>query len=271
MSGGPDPEVLAEGYELAEAPRVDAAGSVFFTDVLGGGVHRWTDGTVETVLAKRRGVGGLALHADGGFVMSGREVVHVQTGGDQRVLWAPPDDVTGINDICALSDGTVVAGALRFRPFAGDEVVPGGFWRIDAVGEATLIADDIAWPNGCGVAAGGDIVYLCDYSRGHVHAVEAATGARRWCAELPEGEADGLAVDHEGGAWVAQPRAHRLVRLTPDGEVERTRDVDPWFVTSLGLDGDAMYLTTARTPEAPGALLRLPAPVPGPRHLLATI
>ena len=57
-------EVLADGYQLVEAPRADGHGAVWFTDVLGGGIHRWSDGRVDTVVPKRRGVGGLALHAD---------------------------------------------------------------------------------------------------------------------------------------------------------------------------------------------------------------
>src|SRR3712207_7843375 len=49
-------EVLADGYQLAEAPRVADDGSVFFTDVLGGGVYRWTAGEgVDVVVPKRRG------------------------------------------------------------------------------------------------------------------------------------------------------------------------------------------------------------------------
>jgi gluconolactonase len=39
-------EAIAWGYGLPEAPRADAAGNLWFSDVLGGGVHRRTpDGT----------------------------------------------------------------------------------------------------------------------------------------------------------------------------------------------------------------------------------
>ena len=44
-------EVLAHGYGLAEAPTIDADGTLLFSDVLGGGVYRWdTTGTVATVV-----------------------------------------------------------------------------------------------------------------------------------------------------------------------------------------------------------------------------
>jgi len=91
-------EVLAHGYGLAEAPTVDVDGTLLFTDVLGGGVYRLgPNGDVTTVVPKRRGVGGLAVHADGGIVCSGRDVIHVRDGRTRTVLHV--DDVAGWNDL----------------------------------------------------------------------------------------------------------------------------------------------------------------------------
>ena len=93
---------------------------------------------------------------------------------------------------------------------------------------------------------------------------------QRVLATLPDEEADGLAVDDEGGIWIAQPWAQRLVRLTPDGEVDGMETVGV-NVASLAFDGDVLYLTTIAMGDEAGALLRAAAPVPGPRHHLATI
>src|SRR5262245_21166257 len=79
-------ELLAAGYGLVEGPRTDADDNLYFTDIPGGNVHRrQPDGTVETLVTGRPMVGGLALHADGGFVMSGPTVAHWRDG-DVRVL-----------------------------------------------------------------------------------------------------------------------------------------------------------------------------------------
>jgi sugar lactone lactonase YvrE len=275
-------DVLASGYELAEAPRADGAGAVWFTDVLGGGVYRWTsrDG-VTVAVPKRRGVGGLALHADGGVVVSGRDVVHVAPDGTNRTLWSPPPDITGLNDLCALPDGRVLVGALRFKPFAGESPIPGAFWLLGRDGApAVPLVDDVDWPNGCG--ADDEHVYACDYSRGVVHVLAvpdtaASAGAPGGSAgphvlwPTPSGEADGLAVDVEGGVWVAQPRASSLVRFAPGGSVDRVVDLTDVTPSSLAFDGATMYVTTIRSSSAPGALLRLDAPVRGHRHHPATI
>jgi xylono-1,5-lactonase len=64
-------ELLASGYGLIEGPTIASDGTLVFSDALDGGVYRLGhDGSVETIVAKRRGVGGIAEHAEGGFVIA---------------------------------------------------------------------------------------------------------------------------------------------------------------------------------------------------------
>lgn len=263
-----EPEVLASGYRLAEAPRVAADGSLWFTDALGGGVHRWADGEVETVLAKRRGVGGMALHADGGAVISGRDLVRLHPDGSSTTCLAALDGVTGFNDLCATPAGAVLVGGLRFRPFAGEPPVPGSFWLVEDTGRPpTEVATGIDWPNGCGADA--DTLFVCDYHHGAVHVVE--HGEQRLFTRTPNGEADGLALDTQGGVWVALGSGGAIARFDPGGGLDRTIDLAGRFVTSLAFGPDALYITTAANDSFPGEVLRLPPPVEGRTHHLAMI
>jgi gluconolactonase len=76
-------ETLASGYGLVEGPTWAPDGSLYYSDVLGGGVYRRDpSGAIETVIPKRRGVGGIALHAEGGLVVGGRDLVHVRDGAN---------------------------------------------------------------------------------------------------------------------------------------------------------------------------------------------
>jgi gluconolactonase len=272
MAAPVDVEVLASGFVLAEAPRVEAAGSVLFSDVLGGGIRRWTDGEgVEVVVPKRRGVGGLAVHADGGFVCGGRDVLHVRPDGTSRTLWSIPEGsgVTGINDLCALPDGAVVFGALHYRPFEGEALVPGEFWHLDERHDCIFLTD-VGWPNGCGADPARSAFYACDYAAGAVWCRDA--DGVRLLGTTPNGEADGLAVDDEGGVWVATAGGGSLVRLSPDDGTVVDELVLGGMVTSLAFDGYVLYVTTADLAgRTAGSLLRLAAPVPGPRHFAATV
>jgi len=261
-------EVLADGYQLVEAPRVGDDGAVFFSDALAGGVYRWTSGGgVETVVPKRRGVGGMALHRDGGVVVSGRDITHVQPDGTNRLLFGPPEGATGFNDMCATADGAVLAGALRFMPFTGVDPVSGEFWHITSPSHAEIVLEDVLWANGVG--DDGERWCCCDYARGTV--TELARDGSERVYTMASGEADGLAFDDHDGMWVAQPRHHSLVRLDRDGDIERTLDLPGHQPASVAFDGDTMYVTTIASESTSGALLRVDAGVSGPRHHKVTI
>ena len=241
-------ERIASGYQLAEAP-VATADGLFFSDVLGGGVYRWsrTSGDVETVIAKRRMVGGMALHADGGLVISGRDISHVAEDGTTRVLFAD-EKIAGINDLTVDPDGDVVIGVLRFRPFGDEEPVPGEFVRI---GDRTTVLPGVIWTNGCAYSPDGATFYGCDYQRGLVLAADRRDDGSydppRTVVETPGGAADGMAVDEDGGLWVALGARGTIGRFRPDGTLDSELDVPADFVASLCFGGDGLrdlFITT---------------------------
>jgi gluconolactonase len=263
-------ERIAAGYLLAEAPVAAPDGGLFFSDALGGGVFSWSPGAgeVETVIEKRRGVGGAALHSAGGLVVSGRDVSHFK-GGESTVLYADPE-ITGVNDITVDPDGRVVAGTLRFRPFAGEAPVPGEFARIEPDGSATPILPGVEWCNGCAFSPDGRIFYGCDYQRGLVLACDrdedGGYGPPRTLIESPSGQADGMALDEEGALWVALGTGRSVGRFRPDGTLDMELDVPAVFVSSLcfgGSDGRDLFITTAGEPDDPGAVFLDRSPVAG--------
>jgi gluconolactonase len=254
-------EILAEGRGLVEGPRWDERdGSVWFTDAIAGGVFRRdAGGEVETIDDERRGVGGLVLHEDGGAVASGRDLAHLGHEGEARSLLSV-DGVTGFNDIEADLEGGVLAGALRYRPFKGEDPVPGAVWRLRADGTSEELFGGVVWPNGIGLSPDGAIVYVCDYQEACVWAWDGGEAASVH-ARAPEGAScDGLAVDADGGLWVALGQGGGIGRYGADGALAEVVDVPAEFVASVsfgGEDGRDLYVATV------GALLRTRADVAG--------
>jgi gluconolactonase len=265
-------ETLASGYGLVEGPTVDENGNLYFSDVLGGGVYRRDpDGDITTVVPKRRGVGGIVLHADGGVVVSGRDIVHVREG-QNRTLFAV-DRVLGWNDICADSSGRVYAGSIRFPVFDPEvEPVPGELWRIDAVDRAVVLYEGVVHANGVALSPGERTIYHSDTRSNvilvHTIADDGTAGDRR-AFHFPPGAPDGMAVDAQGLLWVASARAGCVARLTPDGEIDRVLEVPAQTVTSLCFAGDGehdVYVVTADNtdePERQGTIFRMTAGVGG--------
>ncbi len=112
-------------------------------------------------MPKRRGVGGIALHADGGLVMSGRNICHVRDG-ETRILFELPD-VGGFNDLFTDARGRVYVGSLRDDPFSvGEDRKAGEAYRIDTDGEVTQIYGDVGLTNGIGFSPDERRIYHSD-------------------------------------------------------------------------------------------------------------
>jgi D-xylonolactonase len=259
-------DVVAHGYGLAEAPTIDVDGSLVFSDVLGGGVYRIdAAGTVTTVVPKRRGVGGIAIHADGGIVCSGRDVVHVREGHETRTV-LHVDGVAGWNDLCTDAAGRVYAGGLRFAVFDPEaEVVPGELWRVALDGEATALFGDVVHANGCACAADGTTIYLSDSRRQRIIVFDTERATRREIDLSAFGHPDGMALDEHGAVWVALVSGG-IARLTPDGAVDRRLEPPSEFTTSLCFAGRDLYVTTgghSGNPELRGCVLHTTLDVAG--------
>jgi gluconolactonase len=258
-------EVVAHGYGLAEAPTIDADGSLVFSDVLGGGVYRIdAAGEVTTVVPKRRGVGGIAIHEDGGIVCSGRDLVHVRDGESRTVLHV--DGVSGWNDLCTDATGRVYAGALRFAVFdPAAEVVPGELWRVALNREATVLFGDVVHANGVACVPDGSTIYLSDSRTQRIIVFDVERVIRRDIDVSALGNPDGIALDEHGALWVALVSGG-IVRLTPDGDVDQRLEPPSAFTTSLCFAGRDLFVTTGShsgDPELRGCVLRTTVDVAG--------
>jgi sugar lactone lactonase YvrE len=263
--------VLDRPHGLLEGPRLTADGEAVYSDVIAGGV--WgcsSDGVVREILPKRRGIGGILAHADGGWVISGRSVIHVLPDGEQREIISG-EGVCGYNDLGSTAEGELLAGVLRYRPMSGEDPRPGQLLLVGGDGAVEVLSEDVVWPNGIGVSPDGETIYLSDYAQRAVLAVARQGGKTRTFCRSPRGSADGLAVDCEGCVWVALGEGAGVARFHPDGELDEVTTLPASFVSSLSFGGPDMrdvLVTTADNLvqlELGGTLLRGRSEVAGLR------
>ncbi|WP_136440411.1 SMP-30/gluconolactonase/LRE family protein [Pacificoceanicola onchidii] len=90
---------------------------------------------------------------------------------------------------------------------------------------------------------------------------------------------DGSCVDADGGVWNAEWEGHRVVRVAPDGTIDRVIDVPVWKPTCCAFGGpdlDTLFITTSRLMSDETALAQEPtsgglfAAKPGIRGVIDT-
>ena len=266
-------ETLAYGYGLLEGPCYDDRdGSLYFCDASEGGVYRRSaDGQVETVVPRRKAVGGIVLHEDGGIVISGRDISHVRDGNSRTVY---KSTAPSLNDIFVDAAGRLLAGTVRGPHVSRHNREPGECVLIDRNGSARDLYGEVFLPNGIALSPTGDVLYHADTGRScvvmHDWTLAGETSGRRVLAVDGEIVPDGLAVDEEGTIWVADLSGSRSVRgFAPDGREVARIAVPALRPTSLGFGGadrrDLFIVTADNTevPERRGTVFRTRMKTPG--------
>jgi sugar lactone lactonase YvrE len=227
--------LLASGYGAIEGPAADDEGGLYFSDVPNGGVFRLPPSArVEVVVPKRKSVGGIIIHADGGIVIAGRDITRV-VDGHSEILLSLADvgshgDTTpaGFNDMCADPQGRIFAGLVR-RDAAG-EMAGYELVMVEAAGKAVVVDSGDGLPNGAVTSPDGRWLYHADTEAKSIAVLDLDGPGlpkvvhRLSTAHVPGGP-DGMAVDVDGGLWLALYQGGYVARLTPDGELDRLIEV----------------------------------------------
>ncbi|HLY82335.1 MAG TPA: SMP-30/gluconolactonase/LRE family protein [Acidimicrobiales bacterium] len=275
--------MVASGYQAVEGPAIDADGNLYFSDTIGGGVYRLRPaGDVEVIVPKRKGAGGITLHAEGGIVISGRDVSHIRDG-ETRVIITREDaparegtTVGGFNDITADRVGRVFAGTTRFTQDGAP--APGELLMVTGTHEATVVYEDVGMTNGIAQSADGVRLYHADTERQRIIVSDITDDS----VPVPvtefrttiSGRPDGVAADADGGLWVAW--GGFVIRFDADGLVDQQISMPADHVLNCCFAGDELtdlfVVTMDNTdrPELGGCIYRMPvgirgAPVPPAR------
>ncbi len=187
-----DFELIAQGYGLVDAPRVDRQNRLLFSDHLYGGVYRReVDGSIRTLLPNRKGVGGLAFGRGDSLIISGESVATwSESTGDLRDLFSGHPGRTGrfFNDLTVDEHGSLYIGTVNADAAnAGKEKPPpGDLYRVDPEGTSALLWEGIPASNGLGFSPGGKLLYHANSIPGQiwVYDVKDVSCATAACSRL---------------------------------------------------------------------------------------
>jgi sugar lactone lactonase YvrE len=256
--------VTAERAELGEGPRWDAErGRLLWVDIDGRALHVGDrrlcfDSTVGAA-APTRGDAVLVALAD-------RLVKVEPESGTIEPLIRIPHPRAGMRT----NDGACdAAGRFWIGTMAIDlEPGAGSLYRYDPDGTLSEMLPAVTLSNGLGWSPDERSMYFVDSEEQRVDVLDfdAAAGTvanRRPLAHVAkaDGTPDGLAVDDEGGIWVALWGGRQVRRYTPDGTLDARIDVPADNVTACCFAGRTMFITTAK-PD--GRLFTIDPGVSGP-------
>lgn len=167
-------------------------------------------------------------------------------------LFEPNNPETRLNDGRTDRNGRFVLGGMNeVSGTANSSVISIG---TDLAVET--IVNGVSCANSTCFSPDGATMFFADTPDREIVAFDydAATGAvsnRRVHADFSgePGLPDGSCVDAEGGVWNAEWEGRRVVRIAPDGRIDRVIEVPVWKPTCCAFGGpdlDTLYITTSR-------------------------
>jgi sugar lactone lactonase YvrE len=261
--------------QVGESPLWDpAARALWWVDIEARAIRRLrtADGALQSWTLPER-VACLALHADGGLVAALETcIVHATLHADGRAELASLASARHAREGMRFNDGRCDR-AGRFWAGSmvrdmGANAAAGRIARLDPHGLHDTGIGSLYTPNGLAFDPDGRGVWWSDshpLSQCIWHAPLAADGTpgeRRLVLDLHDrpGRPDGAAVDVDGGYWICANDGGRVLRLTPDGRVDRELAVPVSKPSMCSFGGDALdtlFVTTIQPANPQGDDLEL--------------
>ena len=197
-------------------------------------------------LVRPRSTGGYIAATERGFALLDRDLAL------ERVIPVFDDHGLRMNEGACDAQGRLYCGSMAYdyRPQAGT------LYRLDPDLSVHVVLERVTIPNGLVWVAGGSVALHAETADDRIYAYEfdagAGTFARREVfadlADLP-GSPDGIALDAEGGLWVAMFGGSAVRRFDERG---RVTDIVPLEVSNPtscalgGANGTTLFVTTSR-------------------------
>jgi len=256
----------------------DHAGHLSWVDIKRSRMQRWRPGSTIVASVDLPNEVSLAMPStDGRMVVAQVDHLAVADAGTLSDLCAvdSANPHTRLNDGCCDPQGRLWVGTYSTRGWA-----EAGVYRLEEDGTATQVVDNLVAANGMAWTPDGSGMYVVDTGRCRIdqYSPDGHSGALRHVRALvsddgSRGQPDGVALDREGGLWVAMWGGGHLRRYAPDGRLTHQVQVPVTFPTSVAFGGpdlQTLFVTTSRhhldrpdAEEAAGSLLSLDPDVPG--------
>jgi len=237
---------LASGFCFGEGPRW-FEGLLWFSDMLGEAVHTVNlVGATTTLSTPGHCPSGLGFRPDGTLlIVSAKARQVLRYDGDGIELLADLSELVpaDLGDMVVDSDGRTYVGSQA----RSDGVVV----LIDTDDSVRVVAQGLDFPNGMAITPDGAALIVAESTGRRLSAftieADGSLTQRRVFAENLAGPPDGIAVDEQGGVWVALTLAHQFQRIEDGGAVTDHVDIGDRMAIACalgGTEGRTLFMVT---------------------------
>lgn len=156
-----------------------------------------------------------------------------------------------LNDMAALPGGDLVVGEYGFD-MRGESPRPGSLFRIDRQGRSDIFAEGFDFPNGMALSSDCRSLFVAETMGRRITRIalsedgDAVTGRSEFVA-FEDGGPDGLAIDSHDRIWAAMIGPSSLVRVAPDGRIDRQIPMDvPVYDVAVDPVRPLLYVAVSR-------------------------
>ena len=249
--------LAAEGIIFPEGPRWHD-GKLWFSDMHGERVMTVdTRGKLEPIVSVPGRPSGLGFDSRGRLLivsMRDRRLLRLEnerleTVSDMSALMAGD-----ANDMVVDADGRAFIGNFGFDLFAGAEPRPSRLVAVEPGGEARVVAEDLAFPNGAVITPDGKSLILAETFAGTLTAFnlksDGSLSGRRFFAHLGDRQPDGICLDAEGAVWASCFGQDEFIRIWEGGDIAARVAVPGRRAVACMLGGEdrrTLFMLTAET------------------------
>ena len=247
-----EPRLILDGIAMGESPRWHD-GRIWFADWLAGEIVAADDAGMSEVVVRHQS---LPLCFD--FLPNG--TLLVVSSAERAVLRLDEDGELGPyadlsaetthpwNDIVVDGRGNAYVNSIGFD-FPGGEFAPGFVVLVRPDGSVQRVAEGLAFPNGMAVTADNATLIVAESYADCLTAYDIADDGllsnRRVWAGVPGDHPDGICLDADGAAWLADVGSAHCLRVREGGEVLADVRLDRGAFACMlgGVDAPTLYIT----------------------------
>ena len=228
----------------------------------------WTDIPANTVWEHRPGsnaprlihdgcqVSGIALNRNGSLLFAGCAGLHLWENGVARLLaHEVQEQPLCFNDVLASPTGNLYAGTIHWGASGMERL---GALYLIRNSQIEMVDEGIELANGLALSPDTRTLYFTDSAKHTIYAYErdplndTLRTRRVFCSlTMEDGLPDGITVDSEGFVWCALWYGGQVLRIDPDGKVERRICLPAKQLSSVAFGGpalDELFVTSAADP-----------------------